>query len=78
KNAPERSITPAFIYKAQGKFDQLDVGMYLTYEPVVFGLWYRGLTGINPPFGGGKSTTSYRYTLLLTAVYHSINQNKTP
>ncbi len=43
KTAPERSITPAFIYKAQGKFDQFDVGMYLTYEPVVFGLWYRGL-----------------------------------
>ncbi len=43
KNAPERSITPAFLYRAQGKFDQFDVGMYLTYEPVVFGLWYRGL-----------------------------------
>jgi len=43
KTAPERSISPAFNYKAQGKFDQLDVGVYLTYEPVVFGLWYRGL-----------------------------------
>ncbi len=43
KTAPERSISPAFNYKAQGKFDQLDVGLYLTYEPVVFGLWYRGL-----------------------------------
>lgn len=42
-NAPERSITPAFLYKAQGKFDQLDVGLYLTYDPMVFGLWYRGL-----------------------------------
>ncbi|MDJ1483018.1 type IX secretion system membrane protein PorP/SprF [Cytophagaceae bacterium YF14B1] len=43
KTAPERSISPVFLYKAQGKYDQFDVGMYLTYEPVVFGLWYRGL-----------------------------------
>jgi type IX secretion system PorP/SprF family membrane protein len=39
----ERSISPAFIYKAQAKFDQLDVGLYATLEPMVFGLWYRGL-----------------------------------
>lgn len=37
------SISPAFIYKAQGKFDQLDVGFYVNYEPMVFGIWYRGL-----------------------------------
>ena len=39
----ERSLTPTFQYKRQGNVDQLDLGMYLTYEPVVFGLWYRGL-----------------------------------
>lgn len=39
----ERSLTPTFQYKRQGNFDQLDLGMYLTYEPVVFGMWYRGL-----------------------------------
>ncbi len=39
----ERSITPAMNYKRQGPFDQLDIGLYLTYEPIVFGLWYRGL-----------------------------------
>jgi len=41
--AREKSISLATLYKSQGKFDQLDVGAYLTYEPVVFGLWYRGL-----------------------------------
>jgi type IX secretion system PorP/SprF family membrane protein len=39
----EKSLSFAALYKAQGKFDQFDVGTYLTYEPVVFGLWYRGL-----------------------------------
>lgn len=39
----ERSITPTFQYKFQGDFDQLDVGTYLTLEPMVLGLWYRGL-----------------------------------
>lgn len=33
----------AFQYKAQYKFDQLDVGLYYTQEPFVFGIWYRGL-----------------------------------
>lgn len=39
----EVSFTPTAQYKYQGKFDQLDVGLYFTYEPVVFGFWYRGL-----------------------------------
>jgi type IX secretion system PorP/SprF family membrane protein len=39
----ERSVTPTFQYKRQGNFDQLDLGAYLTYEPLVVGLWYRGL-----------------------------------
>lgn len=37
------SFTPTAQYKYQGKFDQLDIGLYFTYEPVVFGFWYRGL-----------------------------------
>lgn len=39
----ERSLTPNILYKAQGNFDQLDIGLYYTHEPIVFGLWYRGL-----------------------------------
>lgn len=39
----ERSVTPTAQYKRQGNFDQLDLGMYLTYEPLVVGLWYRGI-----------------------------------
>lgn len=37
------SIAPSFVYKHQGNFDQLDLGTYFFYEPVVVGLWYRGI-----------------------------------
>jgi type IX secretion system PorP/SprF family membrane protein len=37
------SIAPSFVYKQQGNFDQLDIGTYFLYEPLVVGLWYRGI-----------------------------------
>jgi type IX secretion system PorP/SprF family membrane protein len=36
-------LSPSFVYKRQGKFDQLDVGAYFLYDPIVLGLWYRGI-----------------------------------
>jgi len=36
-------LSPSFVYKKQGKFDQLDLGMYFIYDPVMIGLWYRGI-----------------------------------
>ncbi len=39
----ERSIAPAIQYRHQGKFDQMDVGLYFTSEPLVLGAWYRGV-----------------------------------
>lgn len=38
-----RDLTFALHYKAQNKFDQLDIGGYYNMNPVVMGLWYRGL-----------------------------------
>jgi type IX secretion system PorP/SprF family membrane protein len=37
------SITPTAHYKAQGKSDQLDLGVYGIYDQLMFALWYRGL-----------------------------------
>jgi type IX secretion system PorP/SprF family membrane protein len=37
------AIMPSFVYKNQGRFDQLDIGTYFFYEPVILGLWYRGI-----------------------------------
>ena len=39
----ERSIAPAFQYRHQGEFDQMDIGLYFTAEPLVLGVWYRGV-----------------------------------
>jgi type IX secretion system PorP/SprF family membrane protein len=43
RDIEKTSITPTINYKHQGKFDQLDLGFYYTYQPVVLGIWYRGL-----------------------------------
>lgn len=37
------SLAPSFVYKKQGRFDQLDIGAYVLYEPLIVGLWYRGI-----------------------------------
>jgi type IX secretion system PorP/SprF family membrane protein len=39
----ERSVALAFNYKSQGQFSQLDFGAEFFFEPLVLGLWYRGL-----------------------------------
>lgn len=39
----KKYFTAAFNYKFQSKFDQLDIGFYYTYKPMVMGLWYRGI-----------------------------------
>lgn len=36
-------LIPTFLFKQQGKFNQLDLGAYVTYSPLTFGLWYRGI-----------------------------------
>lgn len=36
-------LSPSFVYKSQGNFDQLDLGAYFLYDPIVMGLWYRGI-----------------------------------
>ncbi len=43
KGYREVSLTPTVQYKQQGQFSQIDLGLYFTYEPVVFGASYRGV-----------------------------------
>lgn len=37
------SLAPSFIYKKQGEFDQLDLGLHFQYDPIMAGFWYRGI-----------------------------------
>lgn len=39
----QRYITPTVNYKRQGPFEQLDIGAYAYLEPLILGVWYRGL-----------------------------------
>ncbi|TFV93028.1 type IX secretion system membrane protein PorP/SprF [Algoriphagus kandeliae] len=39
----ERSLALAFNYKRQGLFSQLDLGAEFYFEPLILGVWYRGL-----------------------------------
>jgi len=67
RSAPDMSITPAVLYKQQGEFSQVDVGLYVNVEPMVFGAWYRnqdaliGLIGIQT--GNFRFGYSYDFTV---------------
>lgn len=39
----KKSITAAFNYRGQKKFDQLDIGFYYMQSIMTIGVWYRGL-----------------------------------
>jgi len=45
ESEPENSyfVTPAFNFRSQAKFDQLDLGCYFSYKIFNAGLWYRGI-----------------------------------
>lgn len=59
----ERSIAPAVQYRHQGQFDQLDLGMYLTLEPLILGTWYRGL-----PFKPLNGITNHESIVMLVGL----------
>jgi len=46
----DETMTMAFLFKSQGQFNQLDLGVYWHKNPLVFGVWYRGI----PPFNSQR------------------------
>lgn len=65
----ELSISPAVLYKMQGEFRQIDVGLYVNAAPMVFGVWYRhqdaliGLIGVQTPDERISFGYSFDYTI---------------
>jgi len=45
KGEVKTSLTFAAHYKSQRQWDQLDVGAYFMYSPLLAGVWYRGIPG---------------------------------
>jgi type IX secretion system PorP/SprF family membrane protein len=56
----KRYISPAFNYRHQQKYDQLDIGVYYYHLPLNVGLWYRGL-----PFKKYAATYSSRESIAI-------------
>jgi type IX secretion system PorP/SprF family membrane protein len=46
----EETMTLAYLFKTQGPYTQLDLGVYWHKNPMVLGLWYRGI----PPFNSQR------------------------
>ena len=36
-------LAPSFLYRSQGGFDQIDLGVNFEYNPIQLGVWYRGV-----------------------------------
>jgi type IX secretion system PorP/SprF family membrane protein len=47
----EESLSFAFLYKHQADFNQLDLGLYWFKNPLVFGVWYRGIPFLHEQIG---------------------------
>lgn len=60
----EISFSPVILYKFQGKYDQLDLGAYLTYSPLTVGAYYRGI-----PFKKYEQTINNHDAVALLAGY---------
>jgi type IX secretion system PorP/SprF family membrane protein len=46
----DETMTLAFLFKSQAHYNQLDLGVYWHKNPLVLGLWYRGI----PPFNSDR------------------------
>jgi type IX secretion system PorP/SprF family membrane protein len=57
----DMALTPGIYYSQQGKFRQLDIGANGFIDPLILGLWYRGLPIQRNAFGALVSSVGFKY-----------------
>jgi len=62
------TIAPSFVYKKQGEFRQLDIGTNVIFDPVMVGLWYRGMP-MSKNYNGRSSQDAMVFILGLNLHY---------
>lgn len=62
----DATISPNIIYQSQGKFQQLNLGVYLTKGPIVGGLWYRNKDSFIALVGIQKDMYKFGYSYDVT------------
>lgn len=72
EGSKEVSVIPTFHYKAQGKSDQLDLGVYGLYHQIIVGGWYRGI-----PYKKYNTILNNHESIVLLAGYKFYNLNVT-
>lgn len=60
------SISPNVLYQQQGKFNQLDVGLYANYGAIIGGLWYRSNDSFIALVGLHKGMFKFGYSYDIT------------
>lgn len=55
-------ITPTFLYKMQGQFNQIDAGLYIDVKPMTFGVWYRNQDAVIGLIGVRQGPLSFAYS----------------
>jgi type IX secretion system PorP/SprF family membrane protein len=54
-NTNQKEVVLAFNYKNQKPFSQLDLGMQFNVQPLVVGMWYRGIPSFNEAMPNNES-----------------------
>ena len=68
-------LSPVVMYRQQRTFSQIDVGAYVTLEPVLFGLWYRHQDAVAAMVGfkEGIFSVGYSYDYTISSLTNSIS-----
>ncbi|MCS6969160.1 MAG: type IX secretion system membrane protein PorP/SprF [Cytophagales bacterium] len=70
------TLSPALLYQRQANFEQVDLGVNLYYQPLLLGIWYRGMSLQHSAVAGvvgfrlkNALAISYSYDLALSQLH---------